>query len=77
MLPTCRARHYSCCATLIIIWLLLLYIYGIGAPPSSIACALPRASKNKPLEWGLPLEAMVCKSGKQCTLTMTKIGTQT
>ena len=49
------------------IWLLLLYIYGIEVPPSSMACALPRASKNKPLEWGLPLEAMVCKSGKQCT----------
>ena len=34
--------------------------------PSFIACALPRASKNKPHEWGLPTEALMCKAGKKC-----------
>ena len=34
--------------------------------PSVVACALPRASKNKLLEWGLPTEEPMCKAGKQC-----------
>ena len=34
--------------------------------PSVVPCALPRASKNKLLEWGLPTEVPICKAGKQC-----------
>ena len=34
--------------------------------PSVVACALPRASKNKLLEWGLPTEELICKADKNC-----------
>jgi hypothetical protein len=34
--------------------------------PRLIPCALPRASKDQMLEWGLPIEEPMCKAGKQC-----------
>ena len=34
--------------------------------PSVVPCALPRASKNQLLEWGLLTEEPMCKAGKQC-----------
>ena len=33
--------------------------------PSSIACALPRASKNRLQKWGLSHDATACKAGGQ------------
>ena len=43
--------------------------------PSVVACALPRASKNKLLEWGLPTEELICKAGKNAS-TITEVGPQ-
>ena len=44
--------------------------------PSVVACALPRASKNKLLEWGLPTEELICKRQIKTASTITEVGPQ-